>query len=353
MLNARRKLVLKALVEEYIRSGEPVGSRVLVERHGISCSPATVRNELAALEESGHVFQPHVSSGRVPTDAGYRAFVDGLLESGEPLPALDADTLPVDHLDLASEVDDLMRRTSTVLAHLTHYVAVVLAPTVSLARIRRIDLVPMGPSRALVVLITSTGQVVNRHIDLAEQISPDRLAEIERALNAAFGDKHASEVRALRGALESEALDRSGSARASARGEATPDRSALAAVLDEILDCLNEADRDRLYHVGVPELLELPEFAESARLRPLLGLLEDGFAMLETLSDFVRTGGLTVRIGSENTRRELGEMSVVMTNYSSSDANGVVGVIGPTRMDYPRTIAAVRRTADGLTDVLR
>jgi len=337
MLNDRRRLVLKALVEEYIATGQPVGSKSIVEKFGLDCSSATVRNELGALEESGYVFQPHVSSGRVPTDSGYRAFVDGLLDSGEALPTLDDDEMRRRYLELADEVDGLMHQTSTLLSHLTHYVAVVLAPAVSLARIRRIDLVAMAPRRALVVLITESGQVVNRHIELAEEVSPERLAQVERAVNASLAGKHAADVRPLRTALD---------------GTEPGDRL-VARVIDEIVECLEEADRDRLYHGGVPELLALPEFAESARLRPLIGLLEDGLAMLDTLSEVMRAGGMTVRIGRENSRSELGEMSLVATNYGTRDTDGIVGVIGPTRMDYQRTIAAVRSVADSLNDVLK
>lgn len=337
MLPERRRLVLKALVEEYISNGQPVGSKHLVDRYGLTCSSATVRNELSALEEGGYVFQPHVSSGRVPTDAGYRAYVDGILECESPSAPNEADDLQSRHLALAMEVDDLMHRTSTVLSHLTHYVAVVLAPTISLSRIRRIDLLAMGPRRALVVLITGSGQVVNRHVDFAEEISPHRLAEVERALNVSLDTKRACDVRPLRDALD----------------PAHPDEAIIARVIDEIIECLEEADRDRVHHMGVPELATLPEFSETARLRPLLGLLEDGLAMLDTLSSVMRDSGLTVRIGSENTRTELGEMSLVVTNYGTSQADGVVGVIGPTRMDYQRTISAVRRAADGLSDALK
>lgn len=337
MLSERRRLVLKALIEEYISTGQPVGSKNLVDRYGITCSSATVRNELGALEESGYVFQPHVSSGRVPTDAGYRAFVDGLLGEVEPPRVIRAEEPRSGYLDLVTEVDDLMHQTSQVLSHLTHYVAVVLAPTISLSRIRRIDLVAMGTNRALVVLITESGQVVNRHVEFAEETSPERLAEVERALNASLDGKRACDVRPLRDAVGA---------------SLTPGDRLVAEVIDAIIACLDEADRDRVHHMGVPELAALPEFAETARLRPLLGLLEDGLAMLDTLSEVVRSSGMTVRIGSENTRSELGEMSLVVTNYGSGGTDGVVGVIGPTRMDYQRTIDAVRSVADDLSEAL-
>ena len=336
MLNERRRLVLQALVEEYIHSGQPVGSRSLVERHHIDCSPATVRSELAALEETGYVFQPHISSGRIPTDLGYREFVDEIMNTVGALPELDAEEMDRRYREVAGEIDDLMRQTSSMLAHLTHYVAVVLAPTVSLSRTRRLDLVSMGPRRALVVLITETGQVVNRHVELAEDVTPERLADVERALNSSLEGKRASEVRPLEDALDSE----------------RPGDGVVKQVMGELISCLEEADRDRLYHVGTPELLALPEFAEAARIAPLLNLLEDGLAMLDTLSGTLSAGGLTVRIGSENERDELGAMSLVATRYGTTSADGVVGVIGPTRMDYQRTIAAVRAAANGLSDAL-
>ncbi len=336
MLSDRRRLVLKALVEEYIHTGEPVGSRSLVERHRLRCSSATVRNELGALEESGHVYQPHISSGRIPTDAGYRAFVDGLMGPGGLPRAVDAGAHR-SHLALVSEVDDLMRQTSQVLSSLTHYVAVTLAPTISLARIRRIDLLSMGLRRALVVLITESGKVLNRHVELSEDVTPERLAEVERALNASLDGKRAAELLPLRAVLQP------------AR---SPQDGLISVVLDQIIGCLEEADRDRVYHVGVPELLALPEFAESARLRPLIGLLEDGIAMLETLSEVMQANEITVRIGSENTRSELGEMSLIVTNYGTGDSDGIVGVIGPTRMDYQRAIGVVRTVADDLSDLL-
>jgi heat-inducible transcriptional repressor len=336
MLSERRRQILNALVREYIDSGQPVSSRGLVDQYGLGYSPATVRNELAALEEGGYVYQPHISSGRVPTDTGYRAFVDGLMESVDPIDPGDEADMRHRYLALADEVDDLMRRTSSVLSHLTHYVAVVMAPTISRARIRRVNLLSMGSRRALMVVITESGQVVNRQIELAEDSSPERLAEVERALNASLDGKRALDVRPLAGAVEAE----------------RPGDSLVARLLDEVAGCLDEADHDRLYHVGVPELLALPEFADSARLRPLVGLLEDGLAMLDTLSDAMRSGGVTVRIGSENTRHELGHMSLVATGYGPAHGDGLVGVIGPTRMDYPRTISAVRCAAAGLDDAL-
>ncbi len=333
MLNDRRRRVLQALVEEYIASAIPVGSQTLVSRYELGCSPATVRNELSILEETGFVVQPHVSAGRLPTDNGYRSFVDDLLVNGGP--GYGDDERPSAPLHQASEVDELMRETSVTLTQLTNCLAVVLAPSISLARVKRIDLLSMAANRALLVLITESGRVVNRSIELPAPTLPERLAQIERSLNAAFDRKRASEIRPLRDALEA------------AGGGAL-----VGLVVDEILDALQEADRDRLFHVGVPALLAQPEFQEAGRAQPLIEFLEDGIAVLEALSDALGSSDLTVKIGHENRRAELGNVSIVATNYGAGGSDGVVGVIGPTRMDYPRAMAAVRHIADGLSEAL-
>ncbi len=335
MLNERRRRVLQALVEEYIASAQPVGSKTLVERYELGCSSATVRNELAILEETGYVVQPHISAGRMPTDTGYRDFVDRLIE------AAGADTHAPATMPQATEVDELMRETSAMLTRLTDSLAVVMAPSVSLARVKRLDLLSMSPRRALFVLITESGQVLNRHIVLAEDAAPERISSIERSLNASLIGKRAAEIRPLRDALEKEA--RAGAPLADAL---------MARIVDEILDALAEADRDRLYHVGVPALLAQPEFHDAERARPLIEAVENGLTLLEALSDALGQQGVVVRIGHENRRAELGGVSIIATNYGSGSSDGVVGVIGPTRMDYQRAMSAVRAVADGLSEAL-
>ncbi|HSK48593.1 MAG TPA: heat-inducible transcriptional repressor HrcA [Coriobacteriia bacterium] len=334
MLNERRRSVLQALVEEYIASALPVGSKTLVERYELGCSPATVRNELSRLEETGYVVQPHISAGRLPTDTGYRDFVDRILEN-----ALSTELEPA-RLPDVTEVDELMRETSALLTRLTHSLAVVLAPSVSLARVKRLDLLSMSPRRALFVLITESGQVLNRHLELAEEVSPEHLADVERSLNASLVGKRAAEIRPLRDALCEEPAGMS------------VDSAIIAYVLGEILDALQEADRDRLHHVGVPALLSQPEFHDADRARPLIECVEDGLALLDSLSGAMSHRGVSVRIGHENSREELGGVSVVAINYGAGDSDGIVGVIGPTRMDYQRAIDAVRAVADGLSNAL-
>ncbi len=349
MLNERRRRVLVALVEEYIASAQPVGSKTLVDRYELGCSPATVRNELAILEETGFVVQPHVSAGRLPTDIGYRDFVDRLLEtstSAERTPEPAA-------IPRATELDELMRETSALLTRLTDSLAVILAPSVSLSRVKRINLVALTADRALFVLITESGQILNRYFDLPAEVDAEHLPRIEAALNEAFVGKRAAEIIPLRArSTEPAGSEATVDPLLAPLSGAVGDSGIVDSILADIVEVLEEADRDRLFHVGVPALLAQPEFHDADRARPLIECVEDGLALLDALSSAFENPGVTVRIGHENTRAELGGMSVVAIHYGTGDSDGVLGVIGPTRMDYRRAIDAVSAVADGLSVAL-
>jgi heat-inducible transcriptional repressor len=338
MLSDRRRSVLAALVQEYVRCAQPVASRQLVERYDLRVSPATVRNELSVLEENGLVYQPHVSAGRVPTDSGYRAFVDSMLETGRTAGLTPEDTEAVhgQFIALEHELAEAMRETSTLLSRLTSYVAVVIAPALRRARIRRINLVWIADVRAVVVVVTDSGRVANRNVELPEAVTVEQLAGVERLLNSALEGKFGEDVR---------------SARASVEAASDVSLRVAAVLIDEVLDCLVETDGDRVVTGGMPALLAQPEFADPRLVGPLLQLLEDGLATLQILTQVMSTGDVAVRIGAENPAG-LDRLSVVTAHYDAGGTGGVVGVIGPTRMDYPRAVSAVRAAADGLTEAL-
>jgi len=338
MLNERRRSVLSALVDEYVSSVQPVGSKVLVQRYGLGCSPATVRSELAALEETGYVFQPHVSAGRIPTDNGYRAYVDDLVgHSAAGLAPRDAARVRLHYDAVEREVGEVLHETSVLLSRLTSYVAVVVAPTFRRARIRRVTLVPLASRRALVVVVTDTGQVADRAIEFDADVTTDELMAVERYLSET-----------LEGAVETVAqAARERIATMSGREAAIALRA-----LRDVLECLAEADADRVMTGGVSALLAHPEFSDPAAVRPLLGLLEDGLSMLKVISDVMSTPDVDVRIGHENPSDALGNTSVVAARYGDDDLGGIIGVIGPTRMDYRLAMSAVRTVSDTLSDVL-
>ncbi len=334
VLSDRRQRVLSALIEEYVARALPVGSRTLVERYKLGVSPATVRNELSVLEDAGYIVQPHTSAGRIPTDVGYRAFVDELLESG-----LATDELPysdtVEELKRnASELDDLIERTSVALTRLTDCLSIVLAPSVLALHIRQISLISLSVHRALVVLVTEDGQVLNRSVEFSEEVSSDDLAAVQNLLNDVFAGRSLTEVR-----------DRIDLEAAEALGDPL-----VRLVLEEVMYCLQESDTGRAHRIGVSTLLRQPEFSHAQALLPIMQILEDDAVLLHVFDDATAGIGPIVRIGHENNDEALSGVSVVATQYGRGEAAGVVAVIGPTRMDYSKVIKAVRLAQSALQD---
>lgn len=325
MLSDRRQRVLAALIEEYVARALPVGSRTLTERYCLGVSSATVRNELSLLEEEGYITQPHTSAGRIPTDSGYRAFVDELL--GGELADEQPDQQVVDQIrSSAQELDDLMAETSAALTRLTDCLAVVLPPSAMALRIRQISLVSLTMRRVLMVIVTEDGQVLNRSIDFADEITPDELMHVQNMFNTTFTGKSLVEIKDNQQAEAVRAL-----------------KDPLAQVLlGELFTCMREGDSERTHQWGVSALLSKPEFSSPQRFLPMLQMLEDDTVLLHVLEGTDYQGGTVVKIGAENTEAALSGVSVVASQYGSGSSAGVVAVIGPTRMDYSQVIRAVR-----------
>lgn len=327
--------MLQALIEEYIANAQPVGSRTLVDRYSLGVSPATVRNELSVLEDEGYLISPHTSAGRIPTDVGYRAFVDDLLERefGE-----DGESPLLDDLrSAATEMDDLMEKTSAALTRLTDCLSVVLAPSLLASSVKQVSLVSFSPHRMLMVVVTEDGQVFDRSVEFREEVSADDLACVQNALNNVLSGRSVADIRQAKGGARlTEALS-----------------SPLARiVIDELLLCLNKADESRASHLGLSSLLRKPEFSQVEAALPILQVLEDDTVLMHLFDDVAESGRpLEVRIGKENEAQQLSGVSVVAAQYGPSDAQGIVAVIGPTRMDYSRVIRAVRAAKSALRDL--
>lgn len=335
MLSDRRQKVLSALIEEYIAYALPVGSRTLTERYHLGVSPATVRNELSVLEEAGYITQPHTSAGRVPTDVGYRAFVDDLLRSDMITDSM-LDSRMVDELrQNANELDTLIDHTSHALTQLTDCLSIVLAPSVLALRLKQISVISLSDYRALIVLVTEDGQVLNRHIDFADEVHASDLASVQNFLNSFFAGKALHEVKE---GIDFDAME-------------TLQQPLMRAILEEALLCLKENETSKPHHLGVSSLMRQPEFSHSEALVPLIQALEDDAVLLRVFKQPVMNDDLVVSIGHENPAEELAEVSVVAGKYGRDDAAGVVAVIGPTRMDYSRVIQAVRIAQNALKDI--
>jgi len=333
----RRLAVLRAIVEDYVQTREPVGSKALVERHALGVSPATIRNDMASLEEEGLIAQPHTSAGRIPTDKGYRLFVDRL-SSVKPLSAPEKKAIAT-LLDGAVDLDDTVDRTVRLLAQLTHQVAVVQYPSLTRSTVRHVELVPLGGPRLLVVLITNTGRVEQRLVDAGREPSEAVLGDLRARVNAAVAGKRLTEVRALVESLPT---------------AFTPDdRTLVRLVLDALLGALAVEREERIVLAGTANLARAgTDFAGS--IGPVLEALEEQVVLLKLLTEMAAdTGAVGVRIGHENRHAGLTETAVVASGYGGEgEVVARLGVLGPTRMDYPTTIAAVRAVARYVSRIL-
>ena len=335
-LDDRKLAVLRAIVQDYVQTREPVGSRALVERHNLGVSPATIRNEMAALEDEGYIHQPHTSAGRVPTDKGYRLFVDRLSQV-KPLTGAERRAIHT-FLDGAVDLDDVVARTVRLLAQITQQVAVVQYPSLSRSTIRHIELVPLTPSRVMLVLITDTGRVEQRIVDCGGPVVEASLADVRARLNAEVGGKKLNEVPVLLADFPT----RFGP------GE----RSWVGSLTATLLETVVEQREERIMLAGTANLARFRhDFPDT--VYPVLEALEEQVVLLKLLGETAAVPvspctpvGLTVRIGHENPHEGLVGTSVVSTGYGrGDDVLAHLAVLGPTRMDYPGMMGAVSAVA--------
>lgn len=335
-LDERKLEVLRAIVEDYVATQEPVGSKALVERHHLRVSPATVRNDMAVLEDEGYLRQPHTSAGRVPTDKGYRLFVDKL---SRIKPLTPAERRAIERFLMgAVDLDDVVHRTVRLLAQLTRQVAVVQYPSLARSRVRHVELVPISGTRLMVVMITDTGRVEQRLVELPGPASGEDVTEIRQLINERLGGLALGETTALVAAMQEHV-----------KPELRPHMNSLATVL---LETLVERTEERVALAGTANLTRGGILDFSGTIRPILEALEEEVILLKLFGQADRTM-TRVRIGDENEIEDLRGTSVVTTGYGPGNtAVGGLGVLGPTRMDYPATIATVRAVARYVGEVL-
>ena len=331
----RRLEVLRAIVEDYVETEEPVGSKALVERHGLGVSPATVRNDMAALEDEGYIHQPHTSAGRVPTDKGYRLFVDRLATL-KPMSVAERRAIAT-LLDGAVDLDDVVQRSVRLLSQLTRQVAIVQYPSLSRSTVRHIELVALTPTRVLVILILSTGRVDQRLVELETEVADTDLADVRVRVNqASAGVRIAEAVIAL----------------LALPGDVRPEQAPLTRdVVAVLADAMSDHRSDERVAVsGAANLARYGDF--DTAVRPLLEALEEHVVLLKLLGES-GADAVTVRIGHEGPYSELAATSVVATGYGPQEFHlGSLGVVGPTRMDYPGSMAAVRAVARYVSRIL-
>jgi heat-inducible transcriptional repressor len=333
----RRLDVLRAIVEDYVSTNEPVGSKSLVERHNLGVSPATVRNDMAVLEEEGYITQPHTSAGRVPTDKGYRLFVDRL-SSVKPLSSPERRAIE-SFLTGAADLDDVVHRTVRLLAQLTHQVAVVQYPSLSRSSVRHLEFVHISDTRVLVVLITDTGRVEQRMLDLPGPMSADAIADLKNVFIARIANSHLSEAPGLLADLPD--------------AVAPEERPNALAVLSTVLETLVEHPEERVVLAGRANLARTSALDFPGTIRPVLEALEEHVILLRLFGEVTDAQTVRVSIGEENPHEGLWTASVVSAGYGADDMPFAgLGVLGPTRMDYPGTMGAVRAVARYVGQIL-
>lgn len=329
--------VLRVIVQDYVASREPVGSKSIVERHAFGVSAATIRNDMALLEDEELITAPHTSSGRIPTDKGYRVFVDQLADL-RPLTAAQRQAIET-FLGHATDLDEVLARTVRLLSQLTHQVALVQYPSLGRSRIRHIELVPLSTQRLMIVLITDTGRVEQRHIDAHEPLVEEFLGELRAKLNATLGGLGLVEAGAALGGL----VDAVPPAR----------QEFVSSVVDSIREQLVAGRGEKLLMAGAANLaLTAEDFGGS--IYPVLEAIEEQVTLLKLFAEMEPDHhGLATSIGSENAAFGLGETSVLASGYTLSGGDlARVGVLGPTRMDYSNNMAAVRAVARYLSRLL-
>ena len=336
MLEDRRLAVLRAIVEDYVATHEPVGSKALVERHHLGVSPATIRNDMAALEDEGYIAQPHTSAGRVPTDLGYRLFVDRL--SGvKPLSSPERRAIS-EFLDSSVDLDDVMVRTVRLLAQITKQVALVQYPSLSRSSVRHIELIALSTTRLIMVLITDSGRVEQRTIECLGPISEVALGDIRARLLVAVSGQPFSSIPEILSAFS---------------GQFPEEMQPLVTIIQAtLLDAVTERIDERVVLGGTAHLARYGE-AFPLSIQPVLEALEEQVVLLRLLGEASTNNMVTVRIGHENPVEGMESTSVVTARYGiAHSATASLGVVGPTHMDYAGNIAAVQAVAQYVGRIL-
>ncbi|HEY7897367.1 MAG TPA: heat-inducible transcriptional repressor HrcA [Gemmatimonadaceae bacterium] len=338
-LNDRERMVLEAVIQTYVATAQPAGSRQLARRFNFGVSPATIRNTMSDLEEKGYLFHPHTSAGRVPTDVAYRVYVDSILPA-QSFTTTERDRLALQISGGGSAVETILRRAAQSLGIITQELGVALGPSFDASRLDRIELVRLASDRLLVVLSVQGGGVRTIYVDARGEVADEAIAEVSRVLNERLGGLTLREVR-------------------STLAQRLRDTPAGAAELinifveegEHIFDVALDSANDVM--LGAASVLaEQPEFASADSMRRLVALTETRHYLAEVLRKRSDSSGVSITIGNEHDDPALENFTLVTAQYRVGALNGVIGVIGPTRMPYDKVISLVTHTSQLVTDLL-
>ena len=336
-MDARKFRILKAIIDDYILTAIPVGSRTISKKYEMGLSSATIRNEMSDLEELGYLDQPHVSAGRIPSAKAYRLYVDQLLQNGS-IRTGDAADVRAYFTNRAQQMEDVISRAAQVLSGLTHYTSLVMSPKGAELRIRTLQLVPVSSQSALLVIVTDGGIMRDSVIRVGNDMDSDALYAVSRTLTERLSGHTLSEALTLIKETER---------------DMQAERPVLSGV-EEFLDAVDsEGGKAKLTLGGASNILNFPEYSDVEKARCFLSVLETKDKLLKLMENHGEMA-FTVRIGPETGIPELEDCSLVTATYRLSDnTHGTIGVIGPTRMQYGRVLSVLSAMGKQLTDLLR
>lgn len=337
-LDERKRRILRVVTDDYINSAEPVGSRTIARKYDLGLSPATIRNEMADLEEEGYLQQPHTSAGRIPSDRGYRYYVDALMNQ-RPLSKETMAEIQTELNKRRHGMEELLGQAGKVLSQMTHYPTMVMSPLTESATFRHIQFVPLNEKNVMVLVVTDTGMVENRILPTDFHWDIDDLDQLSKIMN-----------RRLRG-LPLDGLD--GDVWNKIRAELAMEERCFFEAIRLLMQSIQNERKEKIYLDGAVNILEQPEFKEVDRIKPIIGMLEASDSLYELLQPTKGQQGINVKIGQENIREAIKDCSLITANYRVGDrAVGVIGILGPTRMDYSRVTSVVDYMAKYLSLLL-
>lgn len=335
-LGDRKRLILQAIIEDYINTAEPVGSRTISKKYLTGTSPATIRNEMADLEEMGYIEQPHTSAGRIPSDKGYRLYVDNMMAQ-QSVNMMQDELIKKQFTDTLGEIDRLIKHASKLLSQMTQYTSIITTPQVKKTLLKHIQLIKVDATTVLAIIITDAGIVKNSVLRLFGDIANDALAKISGMLNEKLTGMCVEDIAGF--AIQDMAQGSS------------EYREILDKILPELIQTLIYSDTSEIYHDGAANILNLPEFNDISKARSFLNTLEEKELLLDIMKD--TRENVSVSIGSENKHEQLQNCSLITATYKlNGKVIGSIGVIGPTRMEYSKVISAVDCMTNNLSEIL-
>jgi heat-inducible transcriptional repressor len=342
-LNERERRVLEAVIQTYVETAQPAGSRSLANKFGLGVSPATIRNTMSDLEEKGYLYHPHASAGRVPTDVAYRVYVDSLIPIRPP-DVTERERLSAQIIAGGSAVEAILRRAAQSLGVITQELGIALGPRLDNATLERVELIRLSSERLLVALTLSAGAVRTIFVDVHGEIADAAISEVTRVLNQRLAGLSLRQIRSSLG----DRLRDIGPTR-----EASDLLNVFIEEGDQLFDTALELDDDTVLLGQASVLAEQPEFASVDNMRKLVALTETREKLGELLRRRSETGGVSITIGNEHSDPKLASFTVVTASYHAGPLTGVIGVIGPTRMPYDKVISLVTHTSELVTDLLK